>query len=145
MANAQRLRISYLIKRTELLVRTSLEAALVDLSVTAGQYAVLSLLPSMPEASSAQLARSVGVTPQTMAETIVAFEKNGLIQRERSSAHGRILMITLTTKGLELLKQCEARVTEAEQELFGQLSADELQRLRATLELVQRQDVAARP
>jgi hypothetical protein len=78
MTNYPSLRTGYLIKRVELLVRTKLEAALRDLGLTTGQYAALSLLASMPETSSAQLSRAIGVTPQTMAETIV-----GVVPAER--------------------------------------------------------------
>jgi DNA-binding MarR family transcriptional regulator len=144
MTDSDKLRTSYLIKRAELLVRTNLEAALRDLGVTAGQYAVLSLLASMPEVSSAQLSRSVGVTPQTMTETILLFEKNDLIQRERSAQHGRILKITITPDGLALLKTCEARVTAIENELFGEMTPDDVRQFRSLLSLILRGDEAAR-
>ncbi len=123
MTENENLRVIYLIKRTELLVRTRLEASLRDLGVTVGQYAVLSLLALMPEASSAQIARSVGVTPQTMAETITAFERQKLIRREQSSTHKRILEISLTASGLALLKECDVRAKQAEAELFSGLGA----------------------
>lgn len=133
MAVPAQARTSYLVKRVELIVRNRLEAALQELEITTGQYAVLSLLAAMPEVSSAQLARAVGVTPQTMTETIVAFEKRELIGRERSEAHKRILKITLTTAGRSLLKQCEAQATLAEKALFAGLSSKDLSRFRSLL------------
>jgi DNA-binding MarR family transcriptional regulator len=143
MADGHRLRTSYLIKRVELLVRTQLEAALRDLGVTTGQYAVLSLLVSMPEVSSAQLSRAVGVTPQTMAETILSFEKDALIKREQSQVHKRVLKITLTPKGRALLKSCETRATAIEQDLFAGLSADDLHQLRSLLSAILQHDGSA--
>jgi DNA-binding MarR family transcriptional regulator len=133
MTDTQNLRVIYLIKRVELLVRTRLERSLRDLGVTAGQYAVLSLLALMPEASSAQIARSVGVTPQTMAETITAFEQQHLIRREQSSKHKRILEISLTDNGLALLKECDVRARRAEAELFSNLGSKDLAQLRGIL------------
>ncbi len=127
------LRVIYLIKRVELLARTDLEANLRELGVTAGQYAVLSLLALMPEASSAQIARSVGVTPQTMAETITSFERQKLILREQSSTNKRILEISLTASGYALLKECDARASRAEAALFAQLGPKDVERLRAIL------------
>jgi DNA-binding MarR family transcriptional regulator len=136
MTESDNLRVIYLIKRTELLVRTRLEASLRDLGVTVGQYAVLSLLALMPEASSAQIARSVGVTPQTMAETITAFEQQKLIRREQSSTHKRILEISLTSSGLALLKECDVRAKKAEAELFSGLEPKDVEHLRSVLNLI---------
>ena len=133
MSDPENLRVMYLIKRVELLVRTRLEGSLRDLGVTAGQYAVLSLLALMPEASSAQIARSIGVTPQTMAETITAFERQKLIRREQSSTHKRILEISLTASGLALLKECDLQARQAEAELFAELGAKEVAQLRHIL------------
>jgi DNA-binding MarR family transcriptional regulator len=133
MTDNENLRVIYLIKRVELLVRTRLEGSLRDLGVTAGQYAVLSLLALMPEASSAQIARSVGVTPQTMAETITAFERQKLIRREQSSTHKRILEISLTEIGHSLLKECDVRAKRAEAELFSNLGSKDVAQLRGIL------------
>ncbi len=136
MTDTENLRVIYLIKRVELLVRTRLEGSLRNLGVTAGQYAVLSLLDLMPEASSAQIARSVGVTPQTMAETITAFERQELIRREQSSTHKRILKISLTASGIALLKKCDACAKEAEAELFSEVGARNVEHLRRILNLI---------
>ncbi|TAJ74195.1 MAG: MarR family transcriptional regulator [Sphingobium sp.] len=130
---SNQLRTSYLIKRLELLVRTRLEEALRDFDITTGQYAALSLLAKMPAPSSAQLARSIGVTPQTITDTILNFEERRLISRERSSEHKRILRISLTEDGRVLLKQCEKRATQVEDELFAALNGAQLDDLRASL------------
>lgn len=136
MIKNDNLRVIYLIKRVELLVRTKLEANLHDLGVTAGQYAVLSLLALTPEASSAQLSRLVGVTPQTMAETITSFERQKLISREQSSTHKRILEISLTAKGMALLKECDVRARQAEAELFSEMGSEDIEKLRTFLHLI---------
>jgi DNA-binding MarR family transcriptional regulator len=144
MTDNENLRVIYLIKRVELLARTKLEGSLRDLGVTAGQYAVLSLLALMPEASSAQIARSVGVTPQTMAETITAFERQKLIRREQSSTHKRILEISLTASGLALLKLCDVRAKLAEAELFSELGSKNVNQLRTILNLILSSDERSR-
>lgn len=136
MKKSDNLRVIYLIKRVELLVRTKLEANLHDLGVTAGQYAVLSLLALTPEASSAQLSRLVGVTPQTMAETITSFESQKLISREQSSTHKRILEISLTAKGMALLKECDVRARQAEAEIFSEMGSEDIEKLRTFLHLI---------
>jgi DNA-binding MarR family transcriptional regulator len=136
MIERANLRTIYLIKRAELLVRSRLEAGLRDLGVTVAQYAVLSLLAVMPESSSAQIARSVGVTPQAMAETIASFERLDLIRRAQSNLNKRILAINLTPKGLSLLKQCDVLAGKVESSLFSRLCGDELDSLRTTLHLI---------
>jgi len=133
MPERDNLRTLYLIKRAELLVRTRLEAGLRDFGVTVAQYAVLSLLALKPESSSAQIARSIGVTPQAMAETVAAFEKQGLIRREQSNANKRILAINLTPKGLSLLKQCDFHAGQIETALFSSFSPAGLASFRASL------------
>ena len=50
-------RTIYLLKRTEIMLRSMLEDALKGLPVTVGQYVILSLLKYMPKASSAELSR----------------------------------------------------------------------------------------
>jgi DNA-binding MarR family transcriptional regulator len=145
VTNSASLRTGYLIKRVELLVRTKLEAALRDLGLTTGQYAALSLLASMPETSSAQLSRAIGVTPQTMAETIIAFERDDLIRREPSSDHKRVLQITLSPKGKALLKKCELRATEVERELFVTLTDSDVVQFRSHLQMVLQSDGGVRP
>jgi DNA-binding MarR family transcriptional regulator len=133
MMDRDNLRTLYLIKRAELLVRTKLEAGLRDQGVTVAQYAVLSLLGLKPESSSAQIARSIGVTPQAMAETIASFEKQGLIHREQSTVNKRILAINLTPKGFGVLKQCDFHAGQVETDLFAGLSATQLSGFRANL------------
>ena len=144
MTRNSSLRTGYLIKRAELLVRAKLEAALRDLGLTTGQYAALSLLASMPETSSAALARAIGVTPQTMAETIVAFERDDLIQRAQSKQHRRVLQISLSVKGKALLKQCELRASEVETELFEALTDNDIAQFRSHLLAILDRDVGLR-
>jgi len=140
VAEFAKFRTGYLIKRVEMLIRSKLEVALRDLGLTTGQYAALSLLGSMPDTSSAQLSRAIGVTPQTMAGTIVAFERDDLIRRVPSSEHKRVLQITLSPKGAALLKDCELRATEVERELFATLDESDVTQLRAQLKMILQSD-----
>ena len=128
-----------------MLVRAKLEIALRDLGLTTGQYAALSLLASMPDTSSANLSRAIGVTPQTMAATILAFERDELIRREISSEHKRILQITLTAKGKSLVKRCEARASDVEKALFAKMSKTDLDQFRSHLQSILQSDGDARP
>lgn len=127
-------RTIYLIKRAEMAVRAGLEAELRDLSVTPGQYTILSLLAARADQSSAGLARKAGVTPQSMSETVSQLERKGLISRAENPEHRRILHITLTDEGSALLQSCNAVVDGLEARLLDGLSGDQITGLRATLQ-----------
>lgn len=126
-------RTIYLIKRAEMAVRAGLETALGDLAVTPGQYTILSLLASRPDQSSAGLARKAGVTPQSMSETVTQLERKGLISRAENPEHRRILHISLTDAGNDLLTQCEARVDALEARLLEGLGEERVNLLRDNL------------
>lgn len=126
-------RTIYLLKRTEIMLRGMLEDALKGLPVTVGQYVVLSLLKSMHKASSADLSRKSGVTPQTMSETITLFEDQGYIVRKQSAEHKRILEISLTPAGRKLLDECDTMVDGIEDRLFAGLGGGNVDTLRTYL------------
>lgn len=129
-------RTIYLIKRAEMAIRAGLDAALRDLSVTPGQYTIMSLLAAKADQSSAGLARRAGVTPQSMSETVAQLERKGLIERAENPEHRRILHISLTAAGSALLAQCEARVDTLEAELLNGLSQDQIASLRNVLHAI---------
>ena len=129
-------RTIYLLKRTEIMLRSMLEDALKGLPVTVGQYVILSLLKYMPKASSAELSRKSGVTPQTMSETITIFEDRGYILRKQSTEHKRILEISLTQIGRKLLEDCETMVDGVEGKLFADMAKDNVESLRNTLKSI---------
>lgn len=140
MSNSQKPRTIYLLKRAEISLRNGLEAALKDIKITPGQYTVLSLLGSLPDASSAELARRAGVTPQTMSETISAFEKRGIISRQISAKHKRILSISLTKDGISLLSDCNKVVDTYEEKLFSAFDNSEIETLRTFLSHIIKSD-----
>lgn len=126
-------RTIYLFKRVEMLIKSELEHALQDVGLTPGQYTTISLLGGQKEVSSAELARRMGVTAQSMSETITLLERKGLIVRQENPANRRILQIATTPRGIEMLARCEDRVETLEERLLGGIGADELRRLRAVL------------
>ena len=129
-------RTIYLLKRAETMVRLRLEEVLRDLGVTPGQYTTMTLVRTQREVSSADLARQVGVTPQSMSETIVALERKGWIEREGAPDNRRILRIGLSNDGQMLIRICDARVETMERELLAGLAPEELAMLRHGLALI---------
>ena len=130
---AKRPRTIYLVKRLETLIRVRLELALQDLALTPGQYTTLSVINAGP-ISSADLARRVGITPQSMSEVIATLERKGLITRTVRDDNRRISDVALTGAGAALLEQAEGRVDLLEGDLWRDLSPDETAALRGMLE-----------
>jgi len=127
---------TYLLKRTELAVRACVEVALMQFDLTPNQFLMLVRLDYEGAQSSAQLARALGIRPQSITETIAPLELKGLIQRQESPKHRRILQITLTTAGKQLLTQAKKVANKLEQELLTCLTPTELGHLRNALEKV---------
>lgn len=129
-------RTIYLLKRAETTVRLRLDTALGDLGVTPGQYTTMTLVRRAREVSSAELARQVGVTPQTMSEMIAVLERRGWIARDGSATNKRILRIGLSAAGQALIAQCDVRVEAMERLLLAGIDEDQLAVLRAALAMI---------
>jgi DNA-binding MarR family transcriptional regulator len=122
------------VKRVETLVRVRLDAGLRDFGITSGQYMLLHLVAREGGRSSADLARRLSVTPQSVNESITALETKALIRRTEDRENRRILQIALTREGRRLLATCERTVDLIEADLFGTLEPSLLDALRASLE-----------
>jgi DNA-binding MarR family transcriptional regulator len=129
-------RTSYLIKRLETLIRVRVEADLRAYGLTNGQYMLLSLVAAEGGISSAELARRMSVTPQSMNESITALASKGLIRRTEDRANRRILQIALSPQGRRMLGICDRAVDRVEAELFAVLRPARLDELRNTLNRV---------
>lgn len=129
-------RTTYLIKMCELAIRAGIEEHLRDESVTGLQYTVMSIVGRGKSLSVADLARTCRVTPQSMSELVRSLEQKGLLVRATDPANRRIMRISLTPVGQEMLTRCDRSMDHLERKMFGHLSAEELDQLRKSLERV---------
>jgi DNA-binding MarR family transcriptional regulator len=83
--------------------------------------------------SGAELARAAGVRPQSITDLVGPLEREGLITRRESPEHKRILKITLSPQGEQLLERAFPVTQQLEQELLGNLEGPELESLREGL------------
>ena len=116
----------YLLKRAELAVRGCAEVALGAAELTPSQYFILFLVKCGEATSSAELARSMGVLPQSMTELIAPLEKRGAIVRRPDPANNRILRIEMTTAGERLFARGTELAIRLERELLDGFDAREL-------------------
>ena len=119
-------RTSYLIRRVQLLVYTNLTECLRDYGLTPIQYMMLSLSRRGGEMSSADLARRFSIAPQSVNEMIAALQRKKLIARRTTRENRRILRISLTPEGKQLLRKCDQQVDRMERRMFAPLSRTEL-------------------
>ena len=124
----------YLMKQVELAVRSRLDALTRPVGLTALQYTALTVLERHPDLTAAHLARRSFVTGQSTADMVSALLDRGLIERHRDPADRRRLVIALTAQGAALLGEMRPRVAALELEVLARLDADEVARLRWSLE-----------
>jgi DNA-binding MarR family transcriptional regulator len=87
---------------------------------------ILKRLSKQGPATAAELARELGVTPQSMGSTVAALEKSGLVERKADAKDGRRVNVAASAKGAQAhssvvdarrlwLAQAVSRLSEAEQ------------------------------
>jgi DNA-binding MarR family transcriptional regulator len=131
--NSDSLGLVYLLKSTELAVRTCAEVALAPFGLTPSLFVVLFRLKHSEGVSSADLARVLGVRPQSIVDLIQPLEKARLIRRRQDPEHARILRIALTAKGERLLERVIPAARALEEELFSDLTSQQVEHLREGL------------
>lgn len=75
------------------------EAVLRTYGLTMTQYTVLLTLSRDDGMSGAQLARACGVTQQSMATVLTGMQAKGLIDRQPSPVHAKVMIATLPDAG----------------------------------------------
>lgn len=126
-------RTIYLLSRLHYALKPCMDRALKDAKLSAVQYTVLSILQGRERLSSAEIARRYCVKPQSMNEVIFALEKRKLISREEDSENRRILRVTLTPAGRELVERCDRMVDELEEKMFAGSTAADIKSVRRVL------------
>ncbi|MFE1905676.1 MarR family winged helix-turn-helix transcriptional regulator [Streptomyces gardneri] len=138
------------IRRSEQALMAHHEAVLRAYGLTMTQYTVLLILSREGGMSGAQLARSCGVTQQSMSSVLTNMETKELIRRETSPVHAKVQIATLTDEGQALLDRAYEEVIVLERALTDAFTPSEHAALcelleRATTVLVQQTRHAAAP
>ncbi|WP_406088992.1 MarR family winged helix-turn-helix transcriptional regulator [Streptomyces sp. NBC_01013] len=138
------------IRRSEQALMAHHEAVLRTYGLTMTQYTVLLFLSHEGGMSGAQLARSCGVTQQSMSSVLTNMETKELIHRETSPVHAKVQIATLTEQGQTLLDRAYQEVIILERALTDAFTPSEHASLcalleRATTVLIQQTRHAAAP
>jgi MarR family transcriptional regulator, organic hydroperoxide resistance regulator len=102
------------IRRAEQALMGHHEAVLRGYGLTMTQYTVLLAISREGGMSGAQLARSAGVTQQTMAAVLTGLEGKHLIVRQPSPVHAKVMIAELTQQGQDVLNRAYQEVNVLE-------------------------------
>lgn len=126
----------YLLKRAELAVRGLMEVALAEFDLTPAQFLMLFRMRDCAAVSAADLARDIGVRPQSLISLIAPLERAGILKREPSPQHRRILHMRITAAGKRLVTDAVRTAARLESDLLMSLEAGHVAALRAALDVV---------
>jgi DNA-binding MarR family transcriptional regulator len=127
-------RLGSYIKRAEQALMAEKARVLREHGLTVAQYSALMLLRYVPEASAAQLSRACLVTPQTMATILRNLEQKGLVTRDPSPLHLRVLSTRLTATGTFVVGDADHVAKGVERDLSAHFAADERDQLKQLLD-----------
>lgn len=110
-----------------------------DEAVTMPERAVLARLDRDGPTTSAELARATQISPQSMGTTVARLAERGLVRRDRDTADGRRVVLSLTRAGLTLLGSTRStRIQQIAVALDAGFSPAELKRLTSAAHLIER-------
>jgi len=89
------------------------------------EFTILALVRANGGVVARQLARALAVTPPNIAVWLDRLESRGLIERERSTADGRLQHIRITVRAGALVSRAAGALFKAEQLMLASLSAAE--------------------
>ncbi|MGV0810893.1 MarR family transcriptional regulator [Mycolicibacterium boenickei] len=124
---------------------TEVNESVKEHGVTTAQIGVLRQLSNQPGLSGAELARRLLITPQGVQLALTALEKRGLVERKQDPQHGRILQVFLTDEGRAVASAVVADAVAAHERVFGVLSDEEQEQLKALLRRVIEQGTGHTP
>src|SRR5690349_8266405 len=122
------------IRRAEQALMAHHEGVLRGYGLTMTQYTVLLALSRTDGMSGAQLARACGVTQQSMASVLTGLQNKGLIDRQPSPVHSKVLIAALTDAGRAALDRAYQEVIVLERALTDRFTADEHKQFCALLD-----------
>ncbi len=132
-SGSSRPQVTYLVGRLDRALRKRINEALAPAGLSVAQYTTLSVLQTRGELSNAQLASRAFISPQAMNEVVQVLEAQKLVTRRPDPSHGRIVQLTLTARGIDTLRECDAAVRALEQSMLGSLAERERETLQTAL------------
>ncbi len=105
--------------------RIALRRAVEGLSLYPGQLHVLEYISGHPGCTQADIAETLLVTPSSIAQSTKRMQRDGLLEKRRQKDNRR-WGLELTNKGEEVTLRCREAFNAADEDLFSELSDEEL-------------------
>jgi DNA-binding MarR family transcriptional regulator len=115
----------HLVKWVEMAVRARIEREMRDFPISSSQLFAIVLLEARSQATSAELARMMRLTPQAMTTLLGPLRRDGYIAATPDKAHRRRLLLGLTAKGRATLERARELTPTVEEEFLADFSASE--------------------
>jgi DNA-binding MarR family transcriptional regulator len=125
--------IGFLIRRAHQRASAIFEQVMDGMDVTPVQYAALAKLHDLGPTSQNQLGRMVGIDPATMFGVAGRLARRGLVSPSVDPNDARLVLLTLTPTGRDIVEQMKARGPEVSARTLEPLSAEEAETLLALL------------
>lgn len=101
----------------------SIDEAPVD--VTLAQHRVLVLLAGRGRLTVGDIAEGLGVNPSNATRICDRLQRLGLVSRTRSAVDGRVVVVDLSSDGVQLLKDVTQRRREEIQQVLDRMTGEE--------------------
>lgn len=135
-------RLYYLTNQLQLAMIGKLERPLQALGLTPAIGRVLNAIARKPLVSSSALARMLGITPQSIKQSIIALESAGLIERSVSTEDQRVMAAQLTAAGWQVREKQMQAIADMYSDVFTALNGHEMNTL---VRLMTKAVTSARP
>jgi DNA-binding MarR family transcriptional regulator len=126
--------LGYLLYRVTNALRGEVTTTVLEpLDLSFPQYICMRMLARSPGKSNAEIARSIGVSPQAMNMVLRSLQERALVERPAAMAAGRSQPAQLTAAGRQMLSRTDAGVRAAERRLLTDLTEQQRRDFRAIL------------
>jgi DNA-binding MarR family transcriptional regulator len=125
VSGERELTFPHLVKWVEMATRARVERAMGDSPVSSSQLFAIALLNERGQATGAELARLMHLTPQAMTTLLRPLRDQHLIEERIDEAHRRRLQLQLSDAGRKLLLQIRALTPALEDDLLEGFDASE--------------------
>ena len=129
-------RPGFLLRRAHQISAAVFEDECRSVGLTPAQFGVLSVLSANPGIDQSTVSRALGFDKVTVLRVLRGLETRGLILRAPASLNRRNLSISLSTAGLDLIKQAQEPTERAYNRMMGPLSQAQQTQLIDLLQLL---------
>jgi DNA-binding MarR family transcriptional regulator len=117
--------VGFLLNRAARSMKRTLEARLATYGITASQYVILAILEKKDGLSQTQLGNRLNFDNPTVTGVIDRMERDGLVERRRTSSDRRVINIFLSDKAKTILSEITTIAEEVNDRAVGEYSAKE--------------------